>query len=162
MQSTKADQAIHDTPVDENGCRLRNRSRTWDGYTMIYENKSSFRLHVYVLEKKLGRKLLPKMNALHTCDNRNCVAEDHLYEGTHSQNMKDMFTRNRHLKQNFLTSGAILEARHVIAIRRIYTRNVCTLKQLSQVFGVAPTTINDIVYNMTWKDLELTADRRRP
>ena len=32
---------------------------------------------------------------LHTCDNPKCVAPDHLYAGTHGQNMRDKVNRSR-------------------------------------------------------------------
>ena len=52
-----------------------------------------------VLTIKLGR--LPTDSVLHKCDNRCCINEDHLYEGTHSQNMKDMFARGRRKRDEY-------------------------------------------------------------
>lgn len=48
------------------------------------------------LEEKLGRALFPGMKALHHCDNPPCIQSEHLYEGTQSQNMHDMYARDRH------------------------------------------------------------------
>jgi hypothetical protein len=52
--------------------------------------------HRVALEEKLGRPLRPGMKALYTCDNPPCVNPEHLYEGTHGQNMRDMIDRGRH------------------------------------------------------------------
>lgn len=49
--------------------------------------------HRFSYELKYGRK--PKELVLHHCDNRRCVNPDHLYEGTHEQNMRDMIDRDR-------------------------------------------------------------------
>ena len=37
----------------------------------------------------------PHLGALHKCDNKSCVNPDHLYIGTHSQNMQDAYDRGQ-------------------------------------------------------------------
>ena len=79
---------------------------TWplnhDGYGVRYAGRANgralpqLRSNRVALEEKLGRALLPGMHALHHCDNPPCIQPEHLYEGTQSQNMHDMYDRNRH------------------------------------------------------------------
>lgn len=69
-----------------------------DGLVGIYAsvgiNGKYYKVHRLALERKLGRQLLPGMLALHDCDWPSCVNEDHLYEGTHKDNVQDMLERN--------------------------------------------------------------------
>jgi hypothetical protein len=53
----------------------------------------TLRLARILLERKLGRPL--KGHALHKCDTPACLEERHLFEGTHTENMKDMARKGR-------------------------------------------------------------------
>jgi hypothetical protein len=58
-------------------------------------------VHRVVLEIVLGRSLQRRHNALHTCDNPPCVNPAHLYEGTQSENMQDVWDRDRRQQRVF-------------------------------------------------------------
>ena len=139
----------------ECGCLLYTKSRTWDGYARM-ETKGVYRIHVYVLEKKLGRKLLPGMQALHTCDVRNCVAEDHLYEGTQRQNVQDMYQRgrghNNYERGENIWSSTVKES-WVRAIRKLSARGYSHVR-IAAIFSIKPRAVSDIVRRMTWKHVE--------
>lgn len=47
------------------------------------------------LEFKLGRALREGYECCHTCDVRLCVNQNHLYEGTRSDNVRDAWIRTR-------------------------------------------------------------------
>jgi hypothetical protein len=66
-------------------------------YRLVYGingPKSAVSAHRLILQRKLGRPIKPGYLALHTCDEKSCVEETHLYEGTPSDNQKDRVQRN--------------------------------------------------------------------
>ena len=86
-----------DTPCEESTGSLKGRGGhryAWDAR----RGKSGY-AHVVALENKLGRLLLSGMQANHHCDNPPCINEEHLYEGTQQQNMKDAQERGRFANQ---------------------------------------------------------------
>lgn len=53
-------------------------------------------VHRKILERKLGRPIKKGYHACHTCDVRNCLNADHLWEGSQTQNNKDMAAKGRY------------------------------------------------------------------
>lgn len=87
-------------PEPNSGCALWEGHLDKDGYPKMSGprdnyKRSSVTVSKLVLAKKLGR--VPTKSALHTCDVRCCVAENHLYEGTNRQNVHDMYRRGRRI-----------------------------------------------------------------
>lgn len=95
MRLDKFFEIIDSIVPDDRGCMVYTRSQTSDGYARYRDGFTDVRGHRLVLERKLGRRILPGLMALHTCDVDACVNPDHLYEGDHLQNMKDMRDRGR-------------------------------------------------------------------
>jgi hypothetical protein len=76
---------------DEYGCHNYPRGNGLVGHYVWVTVKGIGRIKVHrlALERKLGRQIQPGMLALHTCDWKSCVNEDHLYEGTNRDNQLD-------------------------------------------------------------------------
>lgn len=75
--------------------------------------------HRFSLELKLGRPIKPGMYACHTCDYPPCVNPNHLYEGTHQDNVNDAVRRDRHKRgergAEILTDNAVISMREEVA-----------------------------------------------
>ena len=111
---------------------------------------------------------------LHHCDNPPCCNPNHLFLGTHKDNMQDSTRKGRHPrnKTGYLPSGArhhsalrpevvargerngsakLTEA-SVLAIRREHAAGV-SWRNLASAFNVAKGTIGFIVHRKTWAHL---------
>jgi hypothetical protein len=93
------------------------------------------------------------MHVLHHCDVRCCVNPEHLFLGTHTENMRDM-TRKKRGKQPALSGECSpvrkLHQSHVNAIRAEYAKGQITQSELAQKYFVSPMTINRVVNLKTW------------
>lgn len=82
---------------------------------------------------------------LHKCDNKKCVNPNHLYLGTHSNNMQDAWDRGRQPRERPNCRGlnhgkAKLSDDDVREIRRLWKKRV-RRKALSEKYGVSPRHI---------------------
>jgi hypothetical protein len=87
------------------------------------------------------------MCVLHKCDNRMCVNPDHLFLGTHKDNMDDMKNKSRAAagsknSQSKLTQGDVDEIREKLKTN--------SARRIAYVYGVSKTTIIDIKYSRIW------------
>ena len=74
------------------GCILHQGGLSTDGYARGYFNSIPSPLSRIVLETKLKRDLRPGMETLHRSKDgcyRNCINPDHLFEGSHKENMDE-------------------------------------------------------------------------
>lgn len=98
---------------DEKGCLVwtggASGSKTHKYPQLAWRGRRNFKGNRLIWFLKTGNDP-GKMNVLHKCDNPLCLNIDHLYLGTHKQNSKDIFDRNRHIsqKQTHCKRGHIL------------------------------------------------------
>src|ERR1700753_2039822 len=131
--------------INKNSCWEWQRYLNKYGYGYISTEGKSWSIHRYAYYVTHG-SIPSKKWVLHKCDNRKCINPDHLYLGDNAQNVKDRVQRNR---------GAIAERN---ASSKLTTKEVTkikkmtgTLRSVSEKFGVAIATIDDIRRGRTWK-----------
>jgi hypothetical protein len=96
---------------DEYGCKVWPGRHGVGGRIEVSVGKKRYWVARLVLERKLGRAIRPGFFALHKCDLPPCMNEEHIYEGTHSDNRRDLWERNlefakprrEHLRELFKT-----------------------------------------------------------
>lgn len=129
-------------------CWISKYRQAEDGYPTARIGNS--RLHKFILEKRLGRKLAASEVTRHRCDVRNCVRPSHLEPGTRQDNMQDMVDRDRqaHGSENGL---AKLTEGRVLVARRWYASGRWTQQALADKFGVCRRTMVSALKGETWK-----------
>jgi len=134
-----------------------------------YGQATRFGRHVYPhrLSYELHYGAIPdQMMVCHACDNRLCVRPDHLFLGSHNDNMVDMARKRRAgrhsspasygknvrppIKRGENANGVKLTEADVRAIRQ-RAGNGVMFKAIANEFGVTPENVSQIVHRKTWK-----------
>ncbi|HEX5017672.1 MAG TPA: HNH endonuclease [Actinomycetes bacterium] len=137
-------------------CWVWTAAQNGHGYgqlTVKLIRKSPIKAHHMVLLLERGMDI-GGLYALHHCDNRLCVNPDHIFLGTHQDNMDDMVSKGRDRKAlGELSSNAKLTAEDVAEIRRGRSSGE-TVVSLARRFSVSEVAIRDIIFRRTWRHVD--------
>lgn len=155
-------QELHDKfmsyvyPEPNTGCWLWAGGKNDDGYGKFrylgVKIKSSLahRISYFFHKGEFDEKLC----VCHTCDTPCCVNPQHLFLGTHHENMIDRSIKNRHGRKAPIGSNAYhakLTEEDVINIRSLAGKMYQV--DIASMYGIKQATVSAIVVRKTWKHL---------
>ena len=76
-------------------CWIWKGAKDKEGYGIFNNRTKKVKAHRYAYSLFKKEKINSGYFICHACDNPSCVNPDHLYEGTHTDNMKDLKDRKR-------------------------------------------------------------------
>jgi hypothetical protein len=122
----------------------------WRRNRQGYGKQSGVGAHRVAWEMANG-PIPPGAFVLHRCDNPPCVRPDHLFLGTHAENMRDMVAKRRdHRRFGAENNAAKLTESDVIDIRTLHAFGAVKAK-LARAFGVCESNIGAILARRVWR-----------
>jgi hypothetical protein len=146
---THAQRMAHYSRPGQNGCILWIGRRNVDGYGMLTVKGVTQKTHRFAWEAANG-PIPDGLHVLHTCDTPACVNPDHLFLGTHTENMADRTRKRRHaIYHGESHGGARLTNDEVRAIRSA----AGAYRDIGKCYGVSGSTVYRIKNGKAWNHL---------
>lgn len=123
-----------------------------DGYGQFWAGRQ-VRAHRFSFHLAFGWLPARGCVVMHKCDTPACVRPDHLFAGTHADNVHDKIRKGRlkvpHGAEHWsrrLTLAQVQEA------RALWQDRLLTQRQIAANYGVSAATINRAIRQLTWEE----------
>lgn len=154
LTGTKLERFNQRVFVAPNGCWLWLGGLGKRGYPHFSWNQKT--LYAHRISWELFRGPIEEgKDVCHNCpggDNPMCVNPDHLFIGTHTENMADMLRKGRRRCWGEKARTAKLKNEQVIVIRALAAKG-WKQQNIADLYGVRQTTISQIVTESSWRHL---------
>lgn len=139
--------------ITDRECWMWGRS-TSSGYGCLTLNRKTVRAHRLAFAISRGTPEQDLREVCHACDEPLCVNPDHLFEGTHGDNVRDAVAKGRAVPPRCVRLGESNPSSRLAEseVQIIRTRAMSGERQASiaAAFGVSQSTVSDIVCRRTW------------
>lgn len=144
---------VHMEP--NSGCWLWSGQKSKAGYGRFKVKKDlknkGWAAHRWAA-KYIGGMDIEGQFVCHHCDVRLCVNPDHLFVGSHQDNMDDMVSKGRQIGgicKGSQHGRAKLTEADIPLIRALIAKGI-QLKLIAPLFNISPETIGDIKHGRKW------------
>jgi len=142
-------------------CWLWTACLDLDGYGLISSGgHDGINLKAHRVSYLINIGPIPEgLSILHRCDVRCCVNPHHLFSGTQSENLLDMFAKGRARGKQLggmpgeENGRAKLTIANIKDIRELLEKKHFLIKEIAASFGVSATQISRICHNKQWRSI---------
>lgn len=137
-------------PEPNSGCWLWLGSLSQKGYGVVWYGGKNIKAHRLSWFAFRHDEPANGLHVLHRCDNRACVNPEHLFIGTHQENIADMVAKGRQQRR----PGALHNmARLTEDQAKAILTDPRSARVVAAIYGVSKSTISMLRSGHNWKHL---------
>lgn len=138
-------------PSIDDSCWPWLRSISRGGYGQTSINQKTIKSHRVAF--RLAKGYFPKVTC-HSCDNPICCNPNHLIDGTHKENTRQMLERKRHwVPKGESSPHSKLTDAQVLSIRSEYAAGGTSYSKLGKKYGCCFQLIHQVVKRKIWNHI---------
>lgn len=135
------------------GCWIWQGAKSHNGYGLISEKKQgktiNYRVHRLMYEINTGEQLKNDELICHKCDNPACCNPDHLFKGSHDENMQDMVVKRRS-SWGEKNRNSKLSIDDINNIRELWENRKLSQGEIAEKFQVSKQHIWRVIHHEAW------------
>jgi len=134
--------------IRPNGCWEWQLGKDKGGYGKASANGGTIRAHRLSFSAFV-RELGDNEQGLHKCDNPPCCNPEHIYAGTHQNNVDDKVRKGRQIKERQCWKTK-LDLQDSVEIKVILSSGLVSQTKIGEMYGVSQFAISQIALGKSW------------